>query len=102
VEKGVSELSQEPPDMIVVGLAGYIHSFYNGLEKIFDLIAEYVDNFVPPDKAWHKELLKQMTLEIHGVRPAVLTAELASVLEDYLEFRHFSSAGDFYRLPIII
>jgi hypothetical protein len=89
VEKGVSELSQEPPDMIVVGLAGYIHSFYNGLEKIFDLIAEYVDNFVPPDKAWHKELLKQMTLEIHGVRPAVLTAELASVLEDYLEFRHF-------------
>ena len=89
VEKAVSELSQEPPDVIVAGLAGYIHSFYNGLEKIFDLIAEYIDNFVPHDKAWHKELLKQMTLEIQGVRPAVLTKELAAALEDYLEFRHF-------------
>jgi len=90
VEKNLADISQETPeDIVVVGFAGYVHSFYNGLEKIFDLIAEYIDNFEPPDKAWHKELLKQMALEIQGVRPAVLTKELAAVLEDYLEFRHF-------------
>jgi len=89
VEKNLAGLSQKnPEDIVVVGFAGYVHNFYNGLENVFDLIAEYIDNFKPHDKAWHKELLKQMALEIQGVRPAVLTAELASVLEDYLEFRH--------------
>ncbi len=90
VEKKLKDISQTiPDDFTIVGFAGYVHSFYNGLEKIFDLIADYIDNFEPPDKAWHKELLKQMTRELQGVRPAVLTKELAAVLEDYLEFRHF-------------
>jgi hypothetical protein len=78
-----------PNDLIVGGFANYVHGFYNGLEKIFNLIAESIDNFEPPDAAWHKELLKQMTLEIQGIRPAVPSADLAAVLEDYLEFRHF-------------
>jgi uncharacterized protein YutE (UPF0331/DUF86 family) len=90
VEKKLKDISQTiPDDFTIVGFAGYVHSFYNGLEKIFDLIADYIDHFEPPDKAWHKELLKQMTRELQGVRPAVLTKELAAVLEDYLEFRHF-------------
>ncbi len=89
-EEGIAELSQEKPGVIVVsGLASQVHSFYSGLEKIFDLIAEHIDRFEPSSKVWHKELLKQMTLEIQGVRPAVLTKELADVLGDYLEFRHF-------------
>jgi len=90
VEKKLTDLSQTTPDdFTIAGFASYVHSFYNGLEKIFDLIAEHIDRFEPSDKSWHKELLKQMALEIQGVRPAVLTKELASALEDYLEFRHF-------------
>lgn len=30
-----------------------------------------------------------MALELQGLRPAVITAEMAAVLADYLEFRHF-------------
>lgn len=90
VENKLAEITQSTPDDFTIGgFASYLHSFYNGVEKVFKLIAEYVDEFEPPDKAWHKELLKQMALEIQGVRPAVLTAELAAVLEEYLEFRHF-------------
>lgn len=75
-EKSFGEIAQEAPaDIIINGFAGYVHSFYNGLEKIFNLIAEYVDHFEPRDKAWPQELLKQMTLEIQGLRPAVLTKE---------------------------
>ena len=89
-EEALAELEQTRPKNVVVGgIANYVHGFYSGLERIFDLIAEYVDHFEPSSKAWHKELLNQMMLEIQGIRPAVVTKELAAVLEDYLEFRHF-------------
>ncbi len=75
-------------DFVVVGFAGYLHSFCNGLENIFKLIAEYLDDFEPQGPSWHRVLLKQMTLEIQGLRPPLLSAELAKTLHDYLEFRH--------------
>jgi len=90
VESNLASISQTvPADIVIVGFAGYVHSFYNGVEKIFKLIAEFVDESEPRGAAWHSDLLSQMALELRGLRPAVLTAELASVLEDYLEFRHF-------------
>lgn len=81
--------SSQPDDFTIGGFANYVHSFYNGAENIFKLIAEYVDEFRPQSVGWHRELLNQMSLELQGLRPAVITAELASVLADYLEFRHF-------------
>lgn len=90
VGNSLANVSQAvPADVVVVGFAGYVHNFYNGVEKIFKLIAEFIDEFEPRGGAWHSDLLKQMALELQGLRPAVLTAELASILEDYLEFRHF-------------
>ncbi len=90
VENKLAEISQTVPDDFTIGgFANYVHSFYNGVENIFKLIAEYVDESLPRSAAWHRELLNQMSLELQGLRPAVLTAELVSVLEDYLEFRHF-------------
>jgi hypothetical protein len=90
VEEKLAEVSlSSPDDFTIGGFANYVHSFYNGLENIFKLIAEYVDESQPQSAGWHRELLNQMSLELQDLRPAVLTAELASVLEDYLEFRHF-------------
>jgi hypothetical protein len=90
VENKLPKITEkEPDDFIVAGLASYVHGFYNGLENIFKLIAEYIDNFEPESGRWHKDLLDQMALEISGVRPAVLTDELVDDLKDYLEFRHF-------------
>lgn len=90
VEAGLTQVAATTPDdFVVAGFAGYLYGFYNGLEKIFSLIAEHVDNFKSINETRHKELLNQMSLELQGFRPAVLTAELATVLADYLEFRHF-------------
>ena len=36
----------------------------------------------------HKRLLATMSMEIPGVRPAVVSEELARRLGDYLRFRH--------------
>jgi hypothetical protein len=37
---------------------------------------------------WHKALLFKMTVPIKGVRPALLSEELAADLDEYLSFRH--------------
>lgn len=90
VEEKLAEISSsQPDDFTIGGFANYVHSFYNGAENVFKLIAEYVDESRPQSVGWHRELLNQMSLELQGLRPAVITAEMAVVLADYLEFRHF-------------
>ena len=79
----------EVDDLVAAGFAAYLHSFYNGVENIFKVIAEYLDDFTPNGGRWHQDLLEQMALEIPGVRPAILSSELAETLREYLELRHF-------------
>ncbi len=43
-----------------------LHSFYSGLEKIFELIARHVDQTLPKGDTWHRDLLQQM----HKMFPA--------------------------------
>jgi uncharacterized protein YutE (UPF0331/DUF86 family) len=45
---------------------------------------------------WHSELLHQMTLDIPGFRPQVITAKTEKKLREYLGFRHlFRKRYDF-------
>jgi hypothetical protein len=37
---------------------------------------------------WHSELLHQMTLDIPGLRPPVITHHTEKKLREYLAFRH--------------
>lgn len=52
------------------------------------MVAERVDGSVPRGANWHQELLQQMAAELPGARPAVVDADLAQRLEEYLGFRH--------------
>lgn len=65
-----------------------LHDFYNGLERIFERIAENVDEFKPSSINWHQEILKQMTLEVPNIRPVVISQELKENLDEYRAFRH--------------
>ncbi|MEW6262105.1 MAG: antitoxin [Thermodesulfobacteriota bacterium] len=70
------------------GAIGYLlHSFYNGVERIFRAIALFFENELEP-QTWHKDLLKRMTLEIPGFRPRVIDPELYRLLDDFRGFRH--------------
>ena len=69
-------------------IAFNIHSFYTGLERIFQKIASGIDESMPAGSNWHHELLLQMASEIPGVRPPVISEETKNILEDYLGFRH--------------
>ncbi len=65
-----------------------LHNFYSGCERIFKLIASEVNGVISQNLDWHKRLLNQMTLEISGVRPAVISPATRVVLEELLNFRH--------------
>jgi hypothetical protein len=65
-----------------------IHSFYSGLERVFEKIASAVEGSLPQGVNWHQELLDQMALEIPNVRPAVLSVKTREHLDPYRGFRH--------------
>ncbi len=65
-----------------------LHNFYTGCERIFTRISEELNGGLPRSHDWHVRLLRKMTLDIEGIRPAVLTRETASLLDEYRAFRH--------------
>ena len=65
-----------------------LHDFYSGIERAFRRIAEELDGGAPQGDQWHRQLLADMSLEIRGVRPPVITADLGKRLGEYLRFRH--------------
>lgn len=65
-----------------------LHDFYNGLERLFERIAENVDEYKPGGINWHREILNQMILEIPNVRPSVISQSLKENLDEYRAFRH--------------
>jgi hypothetical protein len=65
-----------------------LHDIYAGLERIFQQIATTVDNSIPSGKEWHRDLLRQMNVEIPDLRPKVLSADTEAALDEFLRFRH--------------
>ena len=65
-----------------------LHAFYSGLERLFELIARHVDRYLPSGETWHYNLLQQVTRERAPVRPAVISPENASTLDELRRFRH--------------
>lgn len=82
------ELDREPNLVELTALAGVLHSFYSGLERIFLVIAKKVDKDVPHDLNWHKSLLVQMSKENKHRKP-VFSDKTRDELSEYLVFRHF-------------
>ena len=75
-------------DLILDSAALSLHNFYAWLERIFTQIASTVDQSTPTGPDWHRELLRQMTVEVPAVRPPVLSAAVAGDVDEFLRFRH--------------
>jgi hypothetical protein len=76
-----------------------LQSFYTGLEKIFEQIAREVDGYLETkSEQWHKTLLEQMTIEIPGVRAAVIDQQTYDALKKCLAFRHVVRSHYSHRL----
>ena len=80
--------AQVDQDMYIDSAALNLHSFYSALERLFEYIADQLDGGPPKGEAWHRELLRQMSTDIPGVRPSVIRSTAASGLDEYRRFRH--------------
>ena len=72
----------------VEALAYQLHNLYGACEQLFELIARAFENQIDGAR-YHVDLLRRMKSEIAGVRPALLTEELAAALNELRGFRHF-------------
>ena len=70
------------------GVALNLHGFYTGVEHIFEDIARTLENSVPSGSDWHVDLLTQMAGEIEGIRPAVISRETRTCLDEYRGLHH--------------
>jgi predicted nucleotidyltransferase len=75
-----------------------LHGIYTGFEKIFEQIAREVDGNLVKGERWHKALLEQMSVEISGVRSAVIDEQTLKALSQYLSFRHVVRSNYAYQL----
>jgi hypothetical protein len=65
-----------------------LHSFYTGVERVFEDIARVLDDDVPSGANWHIDLLTQMAEEIENARPAIIEQETKNSLDLYRGLRH--------------
>jgi hypothetical protein len=86
--EGVKRAKQTGDDYYLDGVALNLHSFYSGIERIFELIAANVDDIHPKGENWHQTLLKQMAEEMTEVRPAVISDSVRVGFDEYRGFRH--------------
>lgn len=70
------------------GVALNLHGFYAGIERILISIAREVDGCVSSGSDWHRDLLIQMSAEVAGVRPGVISRDTRYCLDEYRGFRH--------------
>lgn len=75
-------------DAYLDSVALNLHSFYSGLERLFELIARHVDRSLPEGGTWHRDLLHRMADDVANVRPAVIGQDNAISLDEFRRFRH--------------
>jgi len=77
----------EPDEFDYAGLAYTIVNIYNLMENYLIRIVKCFENNIDQSE-WHKDLLRHMSLDIDGIRPAFLTREDVNCLDDLRAFRH--------------
>lgn len=91
VERAVSfsqKAAKTGDDAYWDAIALNLHSYYSGVERIFEDVARTVEGDLPAGPDWHQRLLFQMSADIQGVRPSVIGRETRASLDEYRAFRH--------------
>lgn len=70
------------------GVALNLHGYYSGVEHIFEDIARTIEDSIPSGANWHTDLLIQMSGEIKGLRPSVISQSTRMALDEFRALRH--------------
>ena len=69
-------------------MAYQIHNHYSAFEQLFETVVHFFENRIEEER-YHIDLLRRMRLEIHGIRPALVSDEAFDMLDELRRFRHF-------------
>lgn len=83
-----SLLDEADDPLHVAGCGALIHSWYNELEKTFEVVARRLDGFETRGEDWHAALATQVALDVPGLRPAMVSPTMAGPLRELRAFRH--------------
>jgi len=72
-----------------MGAAQFFSNFYTCAETVFLRISAFFENELEKNK-WHSHLLERMTCDIPGERPRAISDYTASLMLEFLKFRHFT------------
>ena len=77
-------------DVYLDSVALNLDGFYSGVERLFELVVRHIDRDREPatGESWHQDLLQRMKKDIQETRPAIISDESASVLDELRRFRH--------------
>ena len=91
---------KENPDFIEKAAAGsFLHSFYNGVEKLAILIYKGINEKIQNDFKWHKNLFEK-TFNPTENFPALFNNKYKIQLQEYMDFRHFFRHTYGYKINI--
>ena len=76
-------------EAILESIAYQIHNLYCAAEDLLKIIASCFENNISNSGQWHSLLLQRMSMEIPGIRPALLSPNTYSILNNLRGFRHF-------------
>ncbi|MFW6252342.1 MAG: hypothetical protein ACOC4F_00300 [bacterium] len=83
-----SRAGQTPDvEMATMALSYLIHNLYTAFESYFLRVAKFFENNLD-DASWHRELIDRMRIEVPGIRPALISPEIAEELDELRRFRH--------------
>jgi hypothetical protein len=68
--------------------AHQLAQMYNAIEQMGLRVAKAFENSIDDEKGWHGALLNRLSIQISGVRPALLPQELKLPLSELKGFRH--------------
>ncbi|MCC6442824.1 MAG: hypothetical protein IT210_05130 [Armatimonadetes bacterium] len=87
-------------DPEIEAAAFHLARVYNILEQMALRVAKAFENRIDETGGWHIELLRRLSLEIPGVRPALFPQSLLPDLQELRAFRHiFRHAYDLALRP---
>lgn len=82
------KFEQTNDELYVDSAALNLQGAYNGVERLFEIIARDIDGERPTGINWHQQLLQQMAMEVNSIRPAVISVASLQGLDNYRAFRH--------------
>ncbi|MEM6717539.1 MAG: hypothetical protein AAF622_21005 [Cyanobacteria bacterium P01_C01_bin.147] len=87
-QKVLTKLQTTEDEDYLGSIALNLHSYYTGVERLLEDITRTFDEPLPERADWHRRLLRQMSAELPGIRPAVLSVVTRQQLDEYRGFRH--------------